>query len=104
MRFLRRGATEEGLDVKIERFWTWWADAKDAIAKDIPACQVARLAGEISSVAASHVLWSTRLQCSSSQVEEAPAERAGFFHRTGMSRQCGGSAAAWSARGASSIG
>ena len=49
MRFLRRGATEEGLDVKIERFWTWWADARDAIARDIPARQVARRAGEISS-------------------------------------------------------
>ena len=52
MRFLRRGATEEGLEPKLESFWTWWAGAKDAIAKDIPARQVARRANEISAAVA----------------------------------------------------
>jgi hypothetical protein len=49
MRFLRRGPSEDPLDAKIERFWAWWAGAKDAIAKDIPARMVARRASEISS-------------------------------------------------------
>ncbi len=52
MRFLRRGASEEGLEPRLERFWAWWAGAKDAIARDIPARQVARRTNEISSAVA----------------------------------------------------
>ena len=52
MRFLRRGATDDTLESRLERFWAWWAGARDAIAKDIPARQVARRTNEISSAVA----------------------------------------------------
>ena len=48
MRFLRRGASESGLDARLARFWDWWAGAKDTIASEIQMGRVAERAGEIS--------------------------------------------------------
>jgi len=42
--------------------------------------------------------------CSSSQIEEVPADQRVFFITTGMSRCCGGSAAAWGPRSVDSNG
>lgn len=48
MRLFKRSSPADDLDNRLTAFWAWWAGAKDGIARDIPARQVARRTTEIS--------------------------------------------------------
>src|SRR5262245_26971323 len=52
MRLFKRSSPADDLDNRLAAFWAWWAGAKDGIARDIPARQVARRTGEISQAVA----------------------------------------------------